>query len=188
MQSIEKISKMTIRKLIFFLVAGAILNYGVTNLDLEKDLQDKILKAVYVAIAIVATNEIAHFISGVISKQGIPNLERIIKIVIWAIAVLLILSNLNINISSLLAGLGLSGLAIALGAQETLGNLFASISILTDKPFVVGDRIKIDTHTGRVLSIGMRSTRIETISRTIIIVPNKTMASSMIENLSLKNE
>lgn len=107
-----------------------------------------------------------------------------IKLLFWILATLLVLSNLGYDVSSLLAGLGIGGVAVALGAQETLSNLFGSIAILTDKPFKVGERIKIDNHEGKVLKIGMRSTKIQTDHQTVIVIPNKVMASAAIENLS----
>ncbi|OGJ43531.1 hypothetical protein A2974_03450 [Candidatus Peregrinibacteria bacterium RIFCSPLOWO2_01_FULL_48_20] len=107
----------------------------------------------------------------------------VIRIFVWSIALLVVLSNLGYDISSLIAGLGITGIALALAAQETLSNAFGSLSILIDKPFKTGDPIRVDKYEGTVLSIGLRSTLLETKEKTIVSIPNKIVASSPIENL-----
>jgi MscS family membrane protein len=88
-------------------------------------------------------------------------------------------------VTSLVAGLGIGGLAFALAAQPLLTNLFGGLSIIADKPFHLGDRIRVDLqHEGIVREIGMRSTVIETANTTKLIIPNSVIASSVIENLS----
>lgn len=104
------------------------------------------------------------------------------KVIVWSFALLLILSNLGFNISSIIAGLGIGGLALALGMQSTLESFFSSLTLLTDKAFVVGDTIKIaGFDEGKVLKIGFRSTILETSNKTILIIPNKTLATGVIE-------
>ncbi len=107
----------------------------------------------------------------------------VVKIFVWSLALLVVLSNLGYDISSLIAGLGITGIALALAAQETLSNAFGSLSILIDKPFKVGDPIRVDKYEGHVLSIGLRSTILETKEKTKVSIPNKIVASSPIENL-----
>ncbi len=106
------------------------------------------------------------------------------KFLVWSLALLVVLSNFGYNISSLIAGLGITGIALALAAQETLSNAFGSLSILADKPFKVGDRICIDKYEGEVLNIGLRSTRIQTGKNSVVSIPNKMVASLPVENLS----
>jgi len=106
------------------------------------------------------------------------------KFLVWSLAVLVVLSNLGYNISSLIAGLGITGVALALAAQETLSNAFGSLSILADKPFKVGDRIRVDQYEGEVLKIGLRSTRLRTEKNSIVTIPKKMVASLPVENLS----
>lgn len=108
------------------------------------------------------------------------------RIAIWGFAVILVLSNLGYNVTSLVAGLGIGGVALALAAQETLSNAFGYLSIVIDKPFKVGHEITVDKYTGKVLSMGLRSTRIETKDKVVVYIPNKTMAALPIENLSQK--
>lgn len=106
------------------------------------------------------------------------------KFLVWALVILVVLSNLGYNISSLIAGLGITGIALALAAQETLSNAFGSLSILADKPFKVGDHIRVDQYEGKVLNIGLRSTRLQTEKNSVVSIPNKMVASLPVENLS----
>lgn len=106
------------------------------------------------------------------------------KFLIWALALLVILSNLGYNISSLIAGLGITGIALALAAQETLSNAFGSLAILADKPFKIGDKIRVADFEGTVLTIGLRSTSIQTEKGSIVTIPNKMVASLPVENLN----
>jgi MscS family membrane protein len=96
-----------------------------------------------------------------------------------------VIQNLGYSVSSLLAGLGIGGLAVALAAQESLGNFFGSISIIADRPFKVGDWIQVgDRVDGDVEEIGLRSTRVRTWSKSQLTIPNKVMAGEIIENWS----
>jgi len=96
---------------------------------------------------------------------------------------LTIIQELGVNVFSLVAGLGVGGLAIALAAKDTAANFFGSLMILFDRPFKKGDWIKVEDMEGTVEEIGFRSTRIRTFYDSQIIVPNSTMASSEIDNL-----
>lgn len=120
-------------------------------------------------------------------KQVGPLARWIASFVIWAIAVAITLSKLGFNVTSLLAGLGIGGVAVALAVQPILANLFGSISILTDKPFSVGDTVKLAGYEGVVSEIGIRTTRITTITGTELIVPNTQMVSSILENVSARD-
>lgn len=88
------------------------------------------------------------------------------------------------EITSILAGLGIGGLAFALAAQDTIKNLFGSMVLLADRPFEVGDRITVDGHDGSVESVGMRSTRIRTLTGHLVTIPNGELANKSIENIS----
>jgi len=91
---------------------------------------------------------------------------------------------LGYSVSSLLAGLGIGGLAVALALQDTLSNFFGSIFIFVDRPFRVGDMVRIDDVEGTVEEIGFRSTRIRTWPATLVSIPNKTVAESVVDNWS----
>ena len=121
-----------------------------------------------------------------LDDQVIPILSRVIKVFIWAIGVLLILQNLGYNVTSLLAGLGIGGLAVALAAQETLSNFIGALAILVDRPCEVGDRVDFDQLgiKGTIEAIGLRSTRVRTLDGTLVSIPNRTMANTVINNVA----
>ena len=116
----------------------------------------------------------------------VPMLRKAAKIVILAFGVLFVADNLDVDISSLLAGLGLGGLAFALAAQDTVKNLFGSVTVLVDKPFQVGDFVTIDTLQGTVTEVGFRSTRLRTPADTLVTVPNANLISTNVENLGAR--
>lgn len=120
-----------------------------------------------------------------IDDQVIPILRKTMKILATMIVILWMFSTLGYDITALVAGLGIGGLAVALGLQDTLANLFGSLFIMLDHPFRVGDRIVVDNVDGVVEQLGLRSTRIRTLSKTLVCIPNKTIANSTIDNITL---
>jgi MscS family membrane protein len=114
--------------------------------------------------------------------------ERILKAVIFCVGVLAVLGNLGFNMSTALAGLGIGGLAIGFGAQKTIENLFGGVSVLGDEVFRVGDVCRFGDRTGVVEDIGLRSTRIRTDERTLVAIPNGTVATINLENLSRRDK
>jgi len=121
-------------------------------------------------------------------------INRMIKVVIYLVGVLIILAYFNVEITPIIAALGLGGLAVGLALQPTLSNFFAGIQILSDKPINVGDFIEVEGSVGGqnisgfVEDISWRSTRIRTLSNTIVIVPNARLADSIIVNDSLPQQ
>lgn len=109
-------------------------------------------------------------------------------VLIWALALLLALDNLGVAIKPLLAGLGIGGIAVALAVQAVLGDLLASMSIALDKPFVIGDLLTVDTLTGTVEFIGVKSTRIRSITGEQIVVANADITKSRIRNFGRMSE
>ncbi len=107
---------------------------------------------------------------------------------IWGLALLLALDNLGVAIRPLLAGLGIGGIAVALAVQAVLGDLLASMSIAMDKPFVLGDLLTVDTLTGTVEYIGVKSTRIRSITGEQIVVSNADITKSRIRNFGRMSE
>jgi small-conductance mechanosensitive channel len=122
------------------------------------------------------------------SKIAIGYLTQITKITLWVIGILLILSNLGFNITSLIAGLGIGGIAIAFALQNILSDLFSSFAIWFDKPFVLDDVIKIGQHTGTVEKIGIKTTRIRSLQGEEIIISNKELTSAQIQNFKRLKE
>jgi MscS family membrane protein len=114
--------------------------------------------------------------------------ERILKVVVFMLGVLAVLGNLGFNMSTALAGLGIGGLAIGFGAQKTIENLFGGVSVLGDEVFRVGDVCRFGDRTGVVEDIGLRSTRIRTDERTLVAIPNGTVATINLENLSRRDK
>ncbi|MDB4941056.1 MAG: Potassium efflux system KefA protein / Small-conductance mechanosensitive channel [Labilithrix sp.] len=105
------------------------------------------------------------------------------RIVVGALALMVALSQLGYNVTTVIAGLGIGGVALALAAQKTVENLFGSVSILADQPFKVGDTVRVDGIEGAVETIGLRSTRIRTVERTLVIIPNGKLADMRVESL-----
>jgi small-conductance mechanosensitive channel len=110
------------------------------------------------------------------------------RMLIWGLLILVALDNLGVNITALLAGLGVGGVAVALALQNILGDLFASLSIALDKPFVVGDRLTIDTYTGAVEHIGIKTTRLRSESGEQIILSNADILKSRVRNFGRMTE
>ncbi|MFQ5825164.1 MAG: mechanosensitive ion channel family protein [bacterium] len=104
------------------------------------------------------------------------------KIVLWIVILLLALDNLGVDITGLIAGLGIGGIAIALAIQNILGDLFASLSIVLDKPFVIGDFIIVDNYLGTVKHIGLKTTRIQSLSGEQLVFSNSDLLRSRIRN------
>jgi len=111
-------------------------------------------------------------------------LELVIRYVIWFAAVMAILKVFNIDITPLLAGAGIAGIAVALAAQDFISNFFGGAIITVDKPFKVGDRIKVEDYYGDVISVGTRSTRIRTLDYQIVTIPNNKLTTNIIINYS----
>lgn len=112
----------------------------------------------------------------------------VLRVAIWAVVLLLTLDNLGINITTLVAGLGIGGIAVALAVQNVLGDLLASLSITLDKPFVVGDALTIDDIQGTVEQIGLKSTRLRSVNGEQIIMANADLLKSRVRNFGRLNE
>ncbi len=121
------------------------------------------------------SNELTHFFL------------RVIKILIWLIGLSSVLSIWGINVTAIIASLGLGGLAFALAAKDTAANLFGSIALLFDKSIKIGDWIRVDGVEGIVEDIGMRTTKIRTFEKSLVVVPNQIVANSHIENFSRRS-
>jgi small-conductance mechanosensitive channel len=115
-----------------------------------------------------------------------PLLRRLVQVAIFVVALAIILQNLGVNLSALLAVLGLGGLAVSLAAKETLEDMISGFIILIDRPFQIGDRIKLESMDswGDVVAIGSRTTRIRTLDNRLVIVPNSVIGRSQIENFT----
>lgn len=118
--------------------------------------------------------------------QLIPLLSKLVDILIWGLGLVFILDYLEVNVTALLAGISIGGLAIALAAQDTVKNVFGSVMIFLDRPFQIGDWISFDGVDGTVESVGIRSTRIRTFANSLTYVPNGIFAEKVIDNMGLR--
>jgi len=126
---------------------------------------------------------------GMLAERSIVSLiRRFIEVSIFLLVTLLVLRNLGVDVSTALAGIGIGSLALGLGAQKTFENLFGGVSILFDKVVQIGDTCRINNQTGVVEDIGLRSTRLRTGERTLLSIPNGTMATAVIENLRFRDK
>jgi len=161
---------------------------------LEKTL-DTVLLIWIVTQAMVAVQVLINYFAGKVvntndpsEKSAVDLLTKTIKFALWVIAILFILSNLNINITSFIAGLGIGGVAIAFALQSILSDLFSSFAIYFDKPFIVGDFITFNNQSGTVEKIGIKTTRLKSLSGEEIVVSNKDLTSSVIKNFKRMKE
>jgi len=152
----------------------------------------------FVAMVLLAANIISKITALIIVKtlkvqkkyQKTPQLmSKIITIVIYIIAILMVLAYFNIDITPIVAGLGIGGLAVGLALQSTLSDFFAGLHILSDKPIRVGDYIELENKlSGFVEDISWRSTRIRTLPNNIVVIPNSKLASSIVTNYSMPKD
>ena len=118
------------------------------------------------------------------AAQLFPLVRKVAKVSIVIAAIVLTADNLGGKITSLLAGLSIGGLALGLAAQDTVANLFGAVAIFLDKPFRIGDMVKVEGVQGNIEQIGLRSTRIRNLDGHLVTIPNKTMGNAIITNIT----
>jgi MscS family membrane protein len=168
--------------------------FGIVPPQYEWLLDDRFVNSFYILIGAWV---ISSFIHDIIVVYGhaiaertdsdwddrlIELLKLVTKYAIWFTAIILILYTFKIDITPFLAGAGIAGLAIALAAQDIISNFFGGAIITVDKPFKVGDRIKVDQYYGDVINVGPRSTRLKTLDEQIVTIPNNKITSTVIVN------
>ena len=156
----------------------------------------KILNALLIILIIfwgtkAVSNLIEFALYKMSSKKGEKRTEKnstyfalslVAKIILWTTGILLLLSNLGVNITALVASLGIGGIAIALALQNILGDIFSSFSIYFDKPFEIGDYIVIGDQKGTVKRIGLKTTRVQSLQGEEIVISNRELTSAQIRN------
>ncbi|MCK9590384.1 MAG: mechanosensitive ion channel [Methanoregula sp.] len=158
----------------------------------------QVINAVFILlgawIASVFLQNLIHTYGAVIAEKTETDLNRLIPILlmmvrylIWFVVFLLLLAVFQVDITPFLAGAGIAGIALALAAQDILGNFLGSAIIAIDKPFRIGDRVRIDTFFGDVISLGPRSTRIKTLDNQIVTIPNSTVTQGVVINYAMPN-
>lgn len=148
----------------------------------------RVISAIFNAIAYV----VGMYVEKTQSRhddQIVPLLYQLAKVLVYTFMIIFLMGNVyNLNVSSVLTGVGIGGIAIALGAQETIGNFIGSLVIVLDKPFQVGDYIKYGTNEGFVEQIGFRSTKIRGLDRTLSVVPNRSLTSVEVINFTKRTQ
>src|SRR5690606_24921192 len=121
-----------------------------------------------------------------LDDQLVPLLRKAMKIFVVLVGALFLLQNLDVNVASLVAGLGIGGVAVALAAKDTIANFFGSLMIFIDRPFQIGDWVKIGETEGIVEVVGFRSTRVRTFYNSLVTVPNAHFTEAAIDNLGMR--
>lgn len=175
--------------------------YGFRQLAFPDTINHWINTVYMVMIAITVTWLIARLVDAIIKEylvplaektestmddQMIPVVRKGLRAVIWVLGIIVALNNAGYNVSALLAGLGIGGLAMAMAAKDTVANIFGGITIFTDKPFKINDRVKLNGFDGNVTEIGIRSTRLKTLEGRIVTIPNSKFTDGMVENVSVE--
>lgn len=178
----------------------AISRFGILPENMEWLLDPNYATAFYIIIGawilstflhnILATygRELAEKSDSDMDDRLVELLELVVRYVIWFAAVMAILSVFKVDITPFLAGAGIAGLAVALAAQDLISNFFGGAIITVDKPFKVGDRVRIDNYYGDVLSVGTRSTRIRTLDHQVVTIPNNKITTNIIVNYAEPDE
>ncbi len=122
------------------------------------------------------------------ARNAVSLIRFVGRVAVWSVAVLLMFSNLGIDVTALVAGLGIGGIAVALAAQNILGDLFASLAIILDKPFEAGDFIIVGDKMGTVERIGIKTTRIRSLTGEQLVVANADLLGSRVHNYKRMNE
>lgn len=176
-------------------------NIGFKYLKSTTGLQNFINKATFIFLVFAITLFLIKFFIGLIEvyfeprakkseskydDQIIPVIKSLIKIILFTFAFLLVLSNLGYNVTALLAGLGIGGIAIAFAAKDILENLISGVTIFIEKPFKVGDALKTSEGLGTVEEIGIRSTKVRTFDNTVVVIPNRLLSTNSVENISAR--
>jgi MscS family membrane protein len=170
------------------------------RLNLDANFEKIIFVSYQILIVLNVTWFVARLVNALIEEYWIPKtgegkigrldshlisiIRRTILTVIWAIGAVMALNSIGVDVRALLGGLGIGGLAFALAAQDTIKNIFGGITIFTDRPFRIGDRVKVDKFEGFVEDIGIRSTRIRTLEKRLVTIPNFKMVDAPIENIT----
>ncbi len=170
------------------------------RLHLDKELVEVIAISFRVLTVINITWFAARLVNALIEEYLVPQVEnndhkridnhlmsiirRTILAIIWAIGIVMALGNVGVNVATLIGGLGLGGLAFALAAQDTIKNIFGGFTIFTDRPFRIGDRIRVDGFDGFVEDIGIRSTRLRTLEKRVVTIPNYKIVEASVENIT----
>lgn len=173
--------------------------YGVSYLNLSEGMDNFMSKVFYVALTFNVSWFVVRLLDALIVEyltpfvektegdlddQLLPIIRKSVKAAIWIVAVVVGLNNAGYDVGALIAGLGIGGLALAMAAKDSVSNLFGGLTVFVDKPFTLGDRIKIDSYDGVIEEVGIRTTRLRTLAGRQVTIPNKVFTESFIENIT----
>lgn len=163
-----------------------------------KTILDSLAKAVVIGCFMYLCNRLIIYVSNLLHQKAIDTDDKsddqlvmffrdFLKVMVWIMGILLLLKySLGFDLGNVLTGLSIVGAAVALAFRESIENLIASFIIFSNKPFTVGDFVRVEQVSGAVEKIGLRSTRVRTVDKTYVTVPNKKMVDSILDNLTLR--
>lgn len=173
--------------------------YGIHWLDFPDSVNEWVNKGFFIVIALTVTWVLARIVDAIIKEYLIPLADKTeteaddhliplvqkgLRYVIWTIGIIVAMNNAGYNVGALLAGLGIGGIALAMAAKDTVANIFGGVTIFTDKPFKMKDRIVVGGFDGFVEEIGIRSTKLRTLDGRLVTIPNLKFTEGMVENIS----
>lgn len=174
---------------------------GVRTMELDIETYDRLMRTFYILIALTSvwsSVKIVDLITMHFSKIAkdtqnkfddvlVPMVSKASKVVVISLGTILVAHSLTFDIGSILAGLGIGGVAVALAAKDTISNLFGSVTVIMDRPFLIGDYVSLDKGLeGTVEEVGFRSTRIRTPQQSLVSIPNNVLANMAIDNFGMR--
>ena len=189
-----------LNRALFALILAVTVLLGFPSLDFDPDVEEiveRVSSLVAAGAVVVLAFRAIDIVTDVLARRAaltesrvddqlIPLLNTALKGFVVVVGALFVLGNLDVNVTSLVAGLGLGGLAIALAAQDTIRNLLGGVTIFADRPFQVGDWVVVDDVEGTVEHVGFRSSRVRTFYNSLVTVPNARMVDSDVDNMGLR--
>ncbi len=172
---------------------------GMESLNKTEAVADFIHKVYHVLIIINATWLVVRIINALVEEYLVPMsqktesdlddhllpvIKKVVTIGLWSVGIIVALNNAGYDVAALIAGLGIGGIALAMAAKNFVENIFGGITVFTDKPFLIKDRIKINDYDGIVEDIGIRSTKIRTLEGRLVTLPNFFFIGNAVENVS----
>ena len=188
-----------LKRPITFLIVISVIFMALKFLKFPTNIEDFLLNIIYLLFTISITSIISKVIDTIITEvvlpiteksetafadHLVPVIQKAIRAIVWSLGIIIGLDNIGFDITAMIAGLGIGGLALALAAQDSVKNIFAGIMIFLDKPFKIKDRIKIGGHDGTVQEVGLRSTRIRTLAGRIVTIPNCEFTDNSVINVT----
>lgn len=173
--------------------------YGLHRLEFSDGWYEWMGKVYHILLTVNVTWLVARMIDAIIEEYIVPLTEKtesdlddqIIPIVrkglrsaVWILGIIVALNNAGYDVGALIAGLGIGGLALAMAAKDSVSNIFGGIMIFTDKPFQVGDRIKVGGFDGTITEVGIRTSRMRTLEGRLVTIPNSQFTGNMVENVT----